>query len=99
MKTIHKIPKNRLELFLTSLEKKGFTILQKGIHVAERYFNNGTKKVHVLFHPKKDYYEVEMHIDEVEYGNYYHIVSENMELLKKWDKVLFDDLKEYFVFR
>ena len=97
MKTIHKIPKNRLDLFLTTLEKKGFTILHKGVQIAERYYDNGTRKVHILFHPKKDYYEMEMHIDKVEYGNYYHNVSKDKELLKKWDKVLFDDLKEYFI--
>ena len=99
MKTIHKISKNHLELFLTTLEKKGFTSLQKGIQTAERYFDNGTKKVHVLFHPKKDYYEVEMHIDEVEYGNYFHNVSRDEEQLKIWDKVLFDDLTKYFIYR
>ena len=98
MKTIHKIPKNRLDLFLTTLENKGFTILQKGIQVAERYYSNGTKKVHVLFHPKKDCYEMEMHIDEVEYGNYFHNVSKDEKLLKKWDTVLFGDLKEYFIY-
>ena len=98
MKTIHRIPKSCLELFLTTLEKKGFTILQKGVNVAERYFDNGTKKVHVLFHPKKDYYEMEMHIDEVEYGNYFHNVSKDEKQLKKWDNVLFGDLDEYFVY-
>ena len=97
MKTIHKIPKNHLELFLTTLEKKGFTILHKGIQVAERYFGNGTKKVHVLFHPKKDYYEMELHIDIIEYGNYFHNVSKDEKLLKKWDNVLFGDLEEYFI--
>ena len=98
MKIIHKIPKNRLDLFLTTLEKKGFTILHKGVQTAERYFDNGTKKVHVLFHPKKDHYDVEMHIDLVEYGNYFHNVSKDGELLKKWDRILFDDLKKYFIF-
>jgi hypothetical protein len=97
MKTIHNIPINRLDLFITTLEKRGFTILQKGIKVAERYYSNGTKKVHVLFHPKKDYYEMELHIDEVEYGNYFHNVSKDEKLLNKWDKVLFGDLKEYFL--
>lgn len=97
MKIIHKIPKNRLELFLTTLEKKGFTILQKGIKVAERYYSNGTKKIHILFHPKNDYYEVELHIDDVEFGNYFHNVIKDEKLLKKWDNILFGDLKEYFV--
>ena len=97
MKTIHKIPKKRLQLFLTSLEKKSFKIIHKGVYTAEHYFDDGTKKVHVLFHPKKDYYELEMHIDEVEYGNYFHNVSKDKELLNKWDRILFSDLKEYFI--
>lgn len=96
MKIIHKIPKNRLDLFLTTLENRGFKILKKGIQIAERYYDNGTKKVHVLFHPKKGYYEVEMHIDMIEYGNYFHNVSKDEKQLKMWDKLLFDDLKEYF---
>ena len=99
MKITHKIPKNRLNLFLTSFKKKGLTPLHKGIQTAERYFDNGTKKVHVLFHPKKDYYDVELHIDVVEYGNYFHNVSKDEKLLKKWDKVLFGDLEEYFIYR
>ena len=97
MKITHKIHKNRLDLFLTSFRKKGLTPLQKGIHTAERYFDNGTKKVHVMFYPKKDHYDVELHIDEVNYGNYFHNVSKDEELLKKWDRVLFDDLKEYLI--
>lgn len=97
MKTIHRIPKNRLDLFLTGLEKKGFTILQKGIQIAERYYDNGTRKVHVLFYPKKDYYKMELHIDEIEYGNYFHNVSKDENQLRKWDKIIFGDLEEYFV--
>lgn len=96
MKTIHKIPKNRLDLFLTTLENRGFKILQKGIQIAERYYDDGTKKVHVLFYPKKDYYEMEIHIDMIEYGNYFHNVSKDEKQLKMWDKLLFDGLKEYF---
>lgn len=93
----HKIPKHRLGLFLTTLEKRGLKTSQKGIHMAERYFDDGTKKVHVLFYQKKDYYEVELHIDEVEYGNYFHNVSKDGELLDRWDKTLFSDLEEFFI--
>lgn len=96
MKIIHKIPKNRLDLFLTTLENRGFKILQKGIQIAERYYDDGTKKVHVLFYPNKDYYEMEIHIDMIEYGNYFHNVSKDEKQLKMWDKLLFDGLKEYF---